>query len=73
MTEPLRASAITWMQDADSNDDGGPQRFKAEIEDAGGGPFVVISSERWAISDAAEIDLLAEALKAFLRQAPEVA
>lgn len=72
MTEPLRASAITWMQEADSNDDKeSPQRFKAEVEDAGGGPFIVVSTERWAMSDEAEIDQLAQALKAFLRQAPE--
>lgn len=70
--QALHAASIAWLQAADSCDSSGcPQRFRAEIEDAGVGIYVVVSTERWALNDEAEIDRLAEALKAFLRQAPE--
>lgn len=34
--------------------------------DGGGGTYLVISTARWALNDATEIDAFAEALRAFL-------
>lgn len=41
-------------------------------EDGGGGPFLLIKTERWSFEDEAEIELFARRLKEHLRRANEI-
>lgn len=43
-------ASVTFVQDSDSGDPGEfrSQELRIEIDDAGGGPYFVISTERWA-------------------------
>lgn len=60
---------IEYYQESDScssNTDG--QELIVFTEDAGGGPFIVIKTERWAI-DAEDIDLFCNELKMIIKKA----
>lgn len=51
MTEPWdvpMTASFAYMQDADSCDDQ-PQTLTVEVDDAGGGPYLVLKTQRWAI------------------------
>lgn len=60
----LDAMTLRYAQDADSCDPdiGGVQVLSVEIADAGGGPYAVIETSRWAL-DAKDIDAFACELK----------
>jgi hypothetical protein len=50
--------SATFVQEADSCDDAknlGIQELIIQIDDAGGGPFFVISTDRWAFDDPKDI------------------
>jgi hypothetical protein len=46
------------------------QNLRVEVHDGGGGYYLVISTERWAV-DASDLDALAARLHALLRAAGE--
>ena len=58
----------TFIQPMDSccNDDD-QQSLKIEAVDAGGGTYVILSTERWAVEKDKEIDELCTELKAMLK------
>lgn len=46
------------------------QSIEIETMDGGGGPYLVIATERWSLDDDADIDKFAARLKEVLRQMP---
>jgi len=53
-------------QDPDSDDSGDVQEMNIEITDAGGGPYPVISTNRWAFDDSKGlVDLIEGLVKRF--------
>jgi hypothetical protein len=64
--------AETWEQDNDCCDDDDTGQFlHIESQDGGGGNYIVIKTDRWAIDDEKEIDEFAKTLKKFLRRIKE--
>lgn len=62
-----------YSQDQDScgpTEDSG-QDLTLEVTDAGGGPYLVINTTRWAIEDAAEVTMWANKMKAMLKRVAE--
>jgi hypothetical protein len=63
----------TWVQDVDSC--GSPNlminQIDVQSQDAGGGWYVVIKTERWSLNDEADIDAFAACLKALLAREPK--
>lgn len=56
-------SSFTFLQNADSCQEGDlPQQLTVSTEDAGGGPYLVLSTERWAL-DPGDIPRLAALLR----------
>ena len=56
---------VVWSQDADSNSggiDGDVQTLTLRLEDAGGGPFYTLTSDRWAFDAPEELLSLMAAL-----------
>ena len=49
------------------------QDLEISTQDGGGGSYIVIKTERWALEDAKEIDVLAAKLKAILKRIPKEA
>lgn len=63
MKAEIEEMQVTYTQDNDSCDTNSfPQQLKVSTDDAGGGKFIVISTERWAIDS---IDELIEILNDF--------
>ena len=61
-------ASFVLAQEADNlQEDGLGQTLQVEIVDGGGGPFLVLSTERWAI-DPGDIDAFAEKLKDLFAQ-----
>lgn len=60
----LSSMTLQYEQEADSCDPdiGGTQVLSVELTDAGGGPYAVIETSRWAL-DAKDIDAFAAELK----------
>jgi hypothetical protein len=66
MTQPLVQSAkIVYWQDADNCPEDGGQELVVHTEDGGGGPYIVIATQRWAI-DVDEVDNVPELLRRVL-------
>lgn len=68
----MKLSSVTevYSQDQDSCgplEDSG-QDITLETNDAGGGNYIVIKTERWAMDDASEINKLVNAMKAMLKR-----
>lgn len=57
----------TFTQDADSNSSE-PQAIKVSLEDAGGGFFLAISTERWAIDSTDELVALLKRVESMGKQ-----
>ena len=60
MSKPPRIERVkvVWSQDTDSNSggiDGDVQTLTMRIEDAGGGPYYTLTSERWAFDAPEEL------------------
>ena len=61
-------ASFTWAQEADDCDDNVLyQRIEIKVEDSGGGKYLVLITDRWAI-DPAEIDAFVDRLKWCLSQ-----
>jgi hypothetical protein len=64
--EELYSWSAVFTQEADSCDEGGPvQALELKADDAGGGKFLVIKTERWSI-DVEDIDGFCQRLKSFI-------
>ena len=64
MTPPvLNRLTATYYQDADSCDPGMDQVLTLTLDTEGAGPYLVISTERWAFNDPEEFNSL---MKAFV-------
>lgn len=71
-SEPLQISSVrlVYVQDTDSCAPAGTSELVIETHDAGGGPYVTLTTERWAI-DPEDIDAFAAALKGAIALIPE--
>lgn len=65
----LESWSETYSQDVDTwqSADEGPQTLSLEALESGGGNYIVLKTERWAI-DPDEIDAFAEHLKKFIHR-----
>lgn len=70
----MRPSASTHIYEQDEDSAGrtshDSQQLEIEVTDAGGGPYIVIKTERWAL-EAESIDAFADELKARLSAIPD--
>lgn len=68
----LASLKLTLTQDEDccGRSEIDTQSIEIETMDGGGGAYLVISTERWALDDEADIDKFAARLKEVLRQMP---
>ena len=62
MTTPnkpeLFGGTFTFTQDADSCSVGDGQQLEVTVEDAGGGKYLVIKTDRWAVDSVADFTAL---------------
>lgn len=65
----LKPDRFFASQEVDCCESGISNEIVVEICDGGGGPYLVIKTDRWALSDAKEIDAFARELKACLKKA----
>ena len=56
------AMSLTLQQEADSCGDGLPQCLEIKTDNAGGGPYAILETERWAL-DESDGDKLATIIK----------
>ena len=63
----IASMAITLCQDSDSLVETILQELRIETDDAGGGPFIVMSTERWSMDSADSLRLLADLTEAMVR------
>ena len=62
----ISVSSITFQQEADSCDEPyNVQYLDVTVEDAGGGQYYVIKTERWAVDDPKDLLVLLETLPKF--------
>jgi hypothetical protein len=61
--------SVTFQQNADSCDGGGEQELTVLIEDAGGGSYYVLRTERWAVDSELEVVKLLKAVNAAVEAA----
>jgi hypothetical protein len=72
-TVRVEGLTMTFSQDSDSNQsssDGAGQELVVSIEDAGGGTYVVLKTDRWAV-DADELGWLAEVCRTGVKMVDE--
>lgn len=60
----LYGGNFTFTQDADSCSDAGTQELGVSVEDAGGGKYLVIKTDRWAIDSVADLTAMLERIVA---------
>lgn len=65
----LETLTAVFTQEGDSNSEDEFHDLTVEIDDAGGGPYFVIKTRRWAFDD---IDSLIELLRKFEKHAKEM-
>lgn len=63
------AARFTFHQEADCCDSGPGQTLEVRVEDGGGGPYLVLCTERWAL-DGESIPRLAALLRRCLKGKP---
>ena len=66
----LSGVEFTYTQDGDTADGPDYQHLTVKTADAGGGPFLVIATERWAL-EFEEIDAFADKLRAVVKAIQE--
>ncbi len=64
----IEALTIEFIQDGDSIS-AGMQELQVIIDDAGGGPFMALHTERWAIDTPADLDPILKEAKMLMEQA----
>lgn len=72
MSEPhLERLDTFWSQDGDSNAGADVQTLKVSLQDAGGGLFFVVETERWACDAIEDLTGVLERVAAMQRAAGE--
>ena len=64
--------AVTLTQDPDSCGPDLSQELKIATDDAGGGPYVVLETDRWAIDNVDDLRALADLVAAMLAHSERV-
>lgn len=66
----LETASFEFTQDVDSNHNGIINELHVEITDAGGGPYIVLKTDRWSL-DVDDLPVFMNELKKLVQQVEE--